>query len=163
VYPAKCDENLPELFQTGAPVSRAKIVALQDALSSSGDCDDMDEFHATCLVHYHAPGVYARELFIPAGTLIIGKIHKHAHHNNISLGKIAVATEFDSYVITAPHSFVSLPGTKRVVYALEDTIWTTYHHTDTADLAVIEESTIAATYDDFDQYVSDTLQLEKGG
>jgi hypothetical protein len=123
----------------------------------------MDEYNDICLTHYHAPGVYARELFIAAGTIIVGKIHKHAHHNNISLGKIAVATEFDSYVITAPHSFVSLPGTKRVVYAIEDTIWTTYHQADSTDPAIIEAQVISASYEDFDSHIRAKLQIAPNG
>ena len=45
------------------------------------------------LKHSFAPGVYAREMEIPAGTLLIGKIHKHRHHNFLMKGSIIVLTE----------------------------------------------------------------------
>jgi hypothetical protein len=44
------------------------------------------------LKHSFAPGVYAREMEIPAGTLLIGKIHKHRHHNFLMKGSIIVLT-----------------------------------------------------------------------
>lgn len=50
--------------------------------------------------------------------------------------------------LRAPVTFVSSPGTKRVVYALWHTIWTTIHVTDKTDLAEIEEEIIAPSYDD---------------
>jgi hypothetical protein len=33
-------------------------------------------------------------MFIPKGTVIIGKIHRHQHLNFILQGKVSVATEF---------------------------------------------------------------------
>ena len=95
--------------------------------------------------------MYAREILIPAGYVIVGKIHRHAHVNTISKGKAAVATEFGMETIEAPHTFVSKPGTKRAVLALEDTIWTTYHPTDETDLDKIEDDIIAVSFDEYEQ------------
>jgi hypothetical protein len=64
---------------------------------------------------------------------------------------VVVATEFGLQELAAPHSFVSQPGVKRAVLALEDTIWTTYHPTEETDLDKIEEYVIAPTFDDFDK------------
>lgn len=100
------------------------------------------------LRHIFAPGSYAREMTIPKGTLIIGKIHKHAHLNIISKGKVRVATEFGPMFFEAPYTFVSEVGTKRAVYALEDTIWTTVHVTEETDLEKIEDYVIAKSYDE---------------
>lgn len=77
-----------------------------------------------CL-HHFAPGIYVRELHIPAGTTLTGAIHKHRHINIVSKGRIEVATENGTTTITAPCVFVSPPGTKRVGFAHEDTIWIT--------------------------------------
>ncbi|NBR01299.1 MAG: hypothetical protein EBT97_12810, partial [Actinobacteria bacterium] len=43
------------------------------------------------LWHAFAPGAYARTIFIPAGTLVVGKIHKHAHLNILIRGRVSVA------------------------------------------------------------------------
>lgn len=106
----------------------------------------------TPVKHYFTEGAYAREMLIPAGTLIIGKIHKHAHLNFITKGKVAVVTEFGREVITAPTTMISQPGTKRVVYALEDTLWTTVHVTDETDLEKIEDHVIAKSYEELEQH-----------
>jgi quercetin dioxygenase-like cupin family protein len=104
------------------------------------------------VTHHHAPGLYAREIFIPAGVLIVGKIHKHSHVNTISKGRVIVATEFGTQELVAPVTFVSVPGTKRAVVAQEDTIWTTYHPTEETDLAKIEEEVIAPDFLAYEQW-----------
>lgn len=157
-FPASSEANLPAIFTTGKPVTREMLMAFGESMLDNNELDD----YGFCLRHMHAPGVYARELFIPAGMVIVGKIHKHAHHNNISLGKIAVATEFGSYVLTAPYGFVSEPGTKRAVYALEDTMWTTYHAVESGCLEDIEGAVIAASYEEYDRYAQALLAHSKG-
>lgn len=94
------------------------------------------------VTHHYAPGLYARELFIPAGVVIVGKTHRHAHLNIISKGRIRVVSEFGAREVIAPCSFISEPGIKRAGYALEDTVWTTLHPTDKTDLAAIEAEVI---------------------
>lgn len=118
---------------------RNKIVALAGAafeLNRHVDCP---------VVHHFAPGMYAREMFIPKGTCLIGKLHRHAHVNTISHGRVHVTSEFGQGIIQAPYTFTSEPGTQRVIVALEDTLWTTYHPnpTDTRDLTSIEQEVIA--------------------
>lgn len=98
--------------------------------------------------HHFAKGSYGREMFLPKGTKVVGQIHKHSHVNVISQGHVRVFTEHDGVQeLVAPITFVSSPGTKRVVDVLEDTIWTTVHVTDKTDLAEIAKEVIA---DDFE-------------
>jgi hypothetical protein len=77
--------------------------------------------------HWFAPGIYARELFIPAGTCLTGKIHRDAQMNIISAGKISVLTEHGMKTLEAPCTLVSDAGIKRVGYAHTDTVWTCIH------------------------------------
>lgn len=100
--------------------------------------------------HHFAPGVYAREMFIPRGTLIVGKIHKHAHLNIISYGDVCVATLEGVKRYTGHNTMVSPVGVKRVVYANEDTLWTTIHLTEETDLEKIENEIIAKDYDEIE-------------
>jgi hypothetical protein len=93
--------------------------------------------------HHFAKGVYAREILIPAGTLLTGKIHKTEHLNIVSKGEIAVWTETEGVRrVKAPFTFVAQPGTRRLGYALEDTVWTTIHGTDETDLVKLEDTLI---------------------
>jgi hypothetical protein len=97
------------------------------------------------LKHSFAPGVYAREMEIPAGTLLIGKIHKHRHHNFLMKGSIIVLTETNGVeLLQAPLMIVSEEGTQRIGYAVTDTVWTTIHENkdNSEDLIVIEERTV---------------------
>lgn len=94
--------------------------------------------------HHFAPGIYAREIRIPAGTLLTGKIHKTRHLNIVSAGWIAVYTATEGWkALRAPCSFVAEPGTRRIGYALEDTVWTTVHGTTETDLDALEAELIA--------------------
>lgn len=97
--------------------------------------------------HVFAPGCYAREITMPAGTVVIGKIHRHAHVNVVSAGKVRVLTEYGCEEFCAPYTFVSQPGIQRMVLILEDTVWTTVHITDKTDLAEIEREVIAESHD----------------
>lgn len=133
---------------------RDKIVALQEKMK------DMDQIECE-LKHTFAPGVYAREILLPKGSLVIGKIHKHAHLNIISKGSCEVVTEFGKDVLTAPITFVSEPGTKRAVLALEDTIWTTIHPTNETDIDKIEEEIIAKDYNELSLFFDkNNLKIE---
>lgn len=98
--------------------------------------------------HLFSKGVYARELFIPKGSLIVGKIHKHENLNIMSSGDLSILSVEGVIRVKAPYSTVSSPGIKRVAYAHEDTVWTTIHGTDETDLEIIEDQFIAKTYDD---------------
>ncbi len=94
-------------------------------------------------VHHFADGLYAREITIPAGTLLTGKIHKTRHLNIISKGRITVWSELDGKrEIEAPFSFVAEPGTRRVGYAHEETVWTTIHATSETNLERLEAELI---------------------
>ncbi len=138
-------EFFPLAQPSGELTFREGIMQLQEYMQT------LESTLENCtLRHIFAPGSYAREMTIPKGTLIIGKIHKHAHLNIISKGKVRVATEFGPIYFEAPHTFVSEVGTKRAVYALEDTIWTTIHVTEETDLAKIEDYVIAKSYEELE-------------
>lgn len=114
---------------------REKVERLERAVESMPQ--------AECPVrHYFVPGMYAREMTIPAGVVLTGAVHKTEHLSTISAGRIAVQTDDGVIEIAAPYTFVSKPGAKRAGYALETTVWTTYHATETTDLdALVEELT----------------------
>lgn len=96
------------------------------------------------LVNVFTPGLYLRQVFIPAGTILTSKIHKTQHPYIVSMGKISVFDEGQGEVlIQAPFMGVTQAGTRRVLYAHEDTIWTTAHaNPEDEDLEQIEERII---------------------
>lgn len=138
---------------------RQKILAAQDVMQGAIAVGALKDAMPECvLTHTFSPiheeygcATYARQMFIPKGTLIIGKIHRHAHHNFLMSGRVSVATEFGTKFMDAPAVFVSEPGLKRAVYAETDVIWVTVHltkHNSESDLDKIEAETIAPTYEE---------------
>lgn len=126
---------------------RSRLYGLQEAV---GELPEVE-----CpLQHIFAPGAYARTMLIPAGTVVVGKIHKHQHLNILSKGMVSVLTESGGTErLEGPLTMVSPAGTKRAVYAHTDAVWTTIHLTDETDLAKIEDHVIAKTYEDYEQFL----------
>lgn len=114
------------------------------------------------LTHNFSDGVYARELFIPKGALIVGKIHKKKNMNIISKGEVTFLSVDGAFRVKAPYTFVASPGVKRIIYAHEDTVWTTIHGTHETDLEKIEEEFIAKDYSEVPEISEEELNLIKG-
>lgn len=115
--------------------TRTKVERLERALESFQQVE--------CPVFHHfAPGLYARKMFIPKGTVLTGAVHKSEHLCIVS-GDIEVTTDDGVKRITDAHAILtSKPGAKRAGYAHEDTWWTTVHATEETDLdKLVEELT----------------------
>jgi len=104
------------------------------------------------VVNYFSHGVYARELHIPAGTMLTGEIHKLENLNILSKGDISVLTERGMVRVQAPFTVVSPPGTKRIAYAHTDCIWTTIHGTFEKDIDKIAQYFIATSEQEYLEY-----------
>ena len=92
--------------------------------------------------HYFSGGMYCRKLIRPAGTLIVGKVHKQAHFFLCAKGEIIAWSENGMKKLCAGDIIESKPGTKRVTLALSDAIGITFHKTDKTDLDEIEAELI---------------------
>lgn len=100
------------------------------------------------VMHEFVPGAYIRKIFMPAGTLLTSKIHKTRHPYFVMTGHCTVATENGTEEIVAPKHGITEPGTKRVLYIHQDTVWITVHPTDETDLEKIEDQIIAKSFDE---------------
>lgn len=103
--------------------------------------------------HYFSPGVYAREITIPAGTVLTGRIHKYEQLNILSGGEISVMTDDGMKRVAAPFTVVSPPGTKRIAYAHTECTWTTILATEEKDPDAIEAIFTVATEQEFLEFV----------
>ena len=92
--------------------------------------------------HLFSPGMYMRKVFRPAGTLIVGKVHKEPHFFLCAMGEIVAWTETGMRTLRAGDVIESKPGTKRVTLAVTDAIGITIHRTDETDLDEIETQLI---------------------
>lgn len=94
------------------------------------------------LRHHFAHGIYGREMWVPAGTVLVGKIHRYSCINVILQGIVEVRSQEGAYRIEAPYVFVSPGGTKRAMIALTDLVWMTVHPADSEDLDQLERELI---------------------
>ena len=111
-----------------------------DALEAAMVASDLPR--VDCPVHHaFLPGIYCRQIHIPAGTLITSMEHRFAHPFIISKGMIQVVSATEGSVFYgAPWCDITEPGTRRALYAVTDVVWTTFHATDETDVEKIGES-----------------------
>jgi hypothetical protein len=79
---------------------------------------------AACTVRHHfSPGLYIRELRMPAGTIALGHYQRHAHMNILMQGACRVLNpEGHPIEMRAPLTFVGAPG-RKVGLVMEDIVW----------------------------------------
>ena len=121
--------ELPEL------VNREQIERLQAEMIKYPQAELQTE-------HFFSPGMYCRRVYRPAGTLIVGKVHKEPHFFLCAKGEIIAWTESGMKRLQAGDVVESKPGTKRVTLAVTDAIGITIHKTDKTDLDEIEAELI---------------------
>jgi hypothetical protein len=94
------------------------------------------------LVHRFAPGVYLREVEMPAGIFVIGHEHKTEHFNVVLSGKAFVMVDDTVELVAAPAVIKSSPGVRKVLYIVETMRWMTVHPTKLTDLKKLEAKLI---------------------
>jgi hypothetical protein len=123
---------------------REVLDAVLDRLNSSGwqrvdalesFMESMPEFGVQMpLRHIFTPGLYTREIFIPANTIATTRIHLCEHPFVLLKGTVYVWTEESGWAkFVAPFMGITQPGTRRVLYTTEDVVWVTFHATDKKD------------------------------
>lgn len=96
------------------------------------------------ILHEFMGGIYTRSIFVPEGTLIIGKRHRYESCNLLLVGEMSIYMGEDMPVkrIKGPLFFKSEPGTKKMAYCHSDVIFINLHPTDKTDVDEIENEFI---------------------
>lgn len=108
----------------GDLASRAhqKLDALESAI-----LDNLAPVHMP-VTHRFTPGLYAREILMPAGTVLTSQIHETEHPYVVLSGRVRVAVPGGEPVILgAGHVGITKPGTRRALYIEEECRWITFH------------------------------------
>ena len=96
--------------------------------------------------HFFQPDldIYARRVIVPAGTMVITKIHLSQHPFLVKRGHCLVLDEATGTEVElkAPYVGITQPGTRRLILILEEVEWITFHLTDKTDLEEIEKEII---------------------
>ena len=116
-------------------VQRNKIHALQESMRELPQLEEE-------LFHHFCHGVYARQMNVPRGTVLVGKTHKRDCINFIMAGEVEVVSPEGKTRIKAPEIFVSPAGTKRAMVAITDLSWVTVHASNERDLDKLEAELI---------------------
>ena len=142
---------------------REEIQVLQDALTSKADGENIfgdgktivhsNEFP---LKHTFADGIYVRQMDMKAGSAVVGAIHNHLHVWFLLTGHLAVATEDDVEEFISPCYVLAKPGSKRVIYAIEDSIFVNIHKNpnNIKDIDKLEKEIVSFTFEEYEEYIN---------
>ena len=108
------------------------------------------------LKHTFADGIYVRQMSMKKATVVVGAIHKHLHVWFLLTGHISVATEESTEDYVAPCYVVATPGTKRVIYANEDSIFVNIHKnpTNSQNIEWLEKEIVAKDIKEYEENIN---------
>ena len=142
---------------------REEIQSLQDILISQADGDNIEGdgknvIHSKNfpLKHTFADGIYIRQMDMKAGSMVVGAIHNHLHAWFLLSGHLAVATEESIEEFVAPCYVLATPGAKRVIYAMEDSIFVNIHKNpeNIKDIKKLEDEIVSLTFKEYETYIN---------
>jgi quercetin dioxygenase-like cupin family protein len=138
---------------------RKKILEFQNTLVENADEINIvthQDSKLFPLKHTFADGIYVRQMSMSAGTVVVGAIHKHLHVWFLLTGHISVATEDSKEEYIAPCYVVATPGTKRVIYANEDSIFVNIHKnpTNSQNIEWLEKEIVAKNREEYEEYIN---------
>lgn len=113
--------------------TRDDVEALQSAMTQLPQAPGMTT------AHFFGGGMYCRRIAIPAGRIIVSKVHSTEHMFIGCVGELLVAGQGENYTLRPGDVVVSPVGTKRVVFSVTDVVVMTVHKTDRISVDNLEE------------------------
>jgi len=155
-------EQLIETNTSGLSTTefRSKVVSLQEQMLASDDPNiakgNSDMFPLT---HSFSEGVYIREMSMRKGGVVIGKIHNISHTWFLMKGTIIVATEQGVEEFTAPTYVNAVAGAKRVIYAVEKSVFINVHPNpdNITDTDKLEDILTCKDYKEYEEFKNKTI------
>lgn len=138
---------------------RSKIDGLQSTMESDIKAGKMEQTIVDCkddpdqADHYFGEGIYARALLIPAGTCVIGHIHKQDRVCIIAQGECTFVDEWQKKTVKAPYVGEFKAGSKTAVYAHTDTLWVACVGTHLKDAETAIDELVEATHEEYQLYL----------
>lgn len=134
---------------------RSKVMDLeQQLLASNNDLIVKGNSDSFPLTHSFSDGVYIREMSMLQGGVVIGKIHNRSHTWFLMKGKIKVATEDGAVTYSAPTYVNAKAGAKRVIIAIEDSVFVNVHPNpdNITDTDKLEDILTCKDYNEYTEY-----------
>ena len=123
------------------PLARKDAINALQASMTEGSVHDVLPIES-----FFADGIYARQMMMPEGMVVVGKAKKREYMTVLSAGAVYEASEEGVKLHVAPATFVSPPFCKRVLWAQRDTVLTTYHATEATTVEEAEADIVATEY-----------------
>ena len=103
--------------------------------------------------HDFADQLYLRQMTMQEGQFVVGAIHNHKHIWFLMKGKITVNDNGEIIDHIAPCYMVSEPGSQRIIYAHEHSIFVNVHKnlSNNKDIKSLEEELVSMTIEEFNQ------------
>jgi len=101
-----------------------KIFDLEKSLLAKEDCLYLEDMEYN---HWFAPGLYGREITMPANMALTTMIHASEHIAILTKGRITVYSENGIQEFEAPHTMITKIGTKRAMYTHTEVVFITVH------------------------------------
>jgi hypothetical protein len=90
------------------------------------------------VTHHFGPGVYIREVVMPAGAYVIGRQHTQSHFNIMIEGHLTLINPDGTHTeLVAPKTFIAPPG-RKMAYIHETVRWQNVYATDETDVDTLE-------------------------
>jgi len=148
-------KNNEFFFELDGSNFKEQVENLEKLLKNSGSPDVfIGNSDSAPLAHSFSDGVYIREILLLKGIFAIGKIHKLHHTFFLMKGKLRVCTEQGVEDIEAPYYGTSIAGVKRVVFALEDSVFVNVlpNPSNTKDIDKLEDTFVVSSYKEYEEY-----------
>lgn len=112
--------------------SEGDVQALETSLCGAAQAD--------CpVLHHFGPGIYIREVHLPAGACVVGHAHRHAHLCVMLAGRLTmIGMDGTRREVSAPATFIGTPG-RKIAVIHEDVIFQNIYATEETDVATLEE------------------------
>jgi quercetin dioxygenase-like cupin family protein len=142
------------LAESDLPAGRAELLRLEAAIAKAPQVD-------LPLRELFVKGLYVRELTIPKGIVVTGHIHMTECITTLAKGRILLTEGDGVREIEAPFTGCFAAGTKKAVYALEDSVYVDAYANpdDERDSDKLEAHFLAKSHQDY--LTRTALLLEK--
>ena len=112
--------SYPEVLKKGTIPTAAQIKELIEAAKSLEPVE-------LPVRHHFSEGTYTREIFMPAGSVVVGKEHATRHTNIIISGECIISTVNGRHHLKGPCVFESMAGVQKALYMITDVVYMTVH------------------------------------
>ena len=116
-----------------------------------GDGKSIANSPDVAIKHSFADQVYIRQMNLKKDYVIVGAIHNHLHAWFLLSGKVIINNNGEKIEHVAPCYTVSKPGSKRLIYAVEDSVFVNTHKnpSNTKNIEELEKEIVSMTMEEY--------------